>query len=93
MSVHIETKLEITWVSPPHLVVLGQAWYGSIRFVHTVVYSVPCCAVPGLEGSVNGVLVLPKFLAEMSNYVTCLIGANINCQSISFGAFDIIMEY
>ena len=55
VCVHIETKLEITRVSPPHLVVPHQARYGSIRFVHTVFYSVPSHAVPGLEGSVNGI--------------------------------------
>ena len=60
VCVHNETKLEITRVSPPHLLVPGQARYGSIRFVHTAIYSVPCRAVPWLEGSVNGVLVHAK---------------------------------
>ena len=56
VCIHIETNLEITRVSPPHLVVPGQAQNGLIRFVHTAIYSVLCRAVPGLEGSVNGVL-------------------------------------
>ena len=53
--VHIETKLGITRASPPHLVVPGQARHGSVQFIHTAIYSVPLRAVPGLEGSVNGV--------------------------------------
>ena len=53
--VHIKTKLGITRASPPHLVVPGQAQYGSVRFIHTTIYSVPFRVVPGLEGSVNGV--------------------------------------
>ena len=52
--VHTEMKLGITWASPPHLVVPGQARYGSVRFIHTAKYSVPFRTVPGLEGSVNG---------------------------------------
>ena len=54
--IHIETKLGIAQASPPHLVVLGQARYGSVRFVHTAIYSVPCRAGPGSEGSVNRVI-------------------------------------
>ena len=52
--VHIETKLRIARASPPHLVVPGQARYGSVQFVHTAVYSVPCRAGPRSEGSVKG---------------------------------------
>ena len=55
--VYIKTKLGIARASPPHLVVPGQAWYGSVQFVHTAIYSVPCRARPWSEGSVNGVLV------------------------------------
>ena len=53
--VHIGINLGITWASPPHLVVPGQARYGSVRFIHIAVYSVSFCAVSGLKGSVNRV--------------------------------------
>ena len=77
VCVHIETKLEITWVSPPHLVLLGQARHGSIRFVHTSIYSMPCRAVPGLEGNVNGVLHI--YVATLNNHVCSLPPlANVN---------------
>ena len=62
--VHIETKLLITRASPPHLVMPGQAWYGSVRFIHTTIYSVPFRAVPGLEGSVNGDVILQKITSS-----------------------------
>ena len=51
--VHIERKLKITWASPLHLV-LSQAQYGLVRFIHTAIYSVPFRTVPRLEGSMNG---------------------------------------
>ena len=41
----------------PHVVIPGQAWTGMIRLIHTAIYSKPYLAIPGLEGSVNGVLV------------------------------------
>ena len=36
--VHIETKLRIGQVSPPHLVMPSQAQYSSVRFVHTSLF-------------------------------------------------------
>ena len=39
-----------TRVSPPHLVVPGQARIGMVRSVHTATYSEPSRAEPGLEG-------------------------------------------
>ena len=38
-----------TWASPPVVAVLGWAHLGMARSVHTVVYSKPTHAVPGLS--------------------------------------------
>ena len=56
--VHIEMKLRITWGSPSNLIMPGQARYSSVQFIYTAIYSVLFRAVPGLEGSVNGVLLI-----------------------------------
>ena len=38
-GVHIEAKPRVTLVSPPHLVMLGQAQVSIDQLVHTAIYS------------------------------------------------------
>ena len=45
-----------TWASPPVVTVPGWAQLGTVQSVHTAVYSELSRTVPGLGGSVNGVL-------------------------------------
>ena len=60
-----------TWANPPVVTVPGCAQLGTVQSVHTAVYSKLSRAVPGLGGSVNGVLcnVASYFTLEIKFFI------------------------
>ena len=72
---------------PAHLSLLCQ--FGIAQLIHTAICFEPCHALPGLEGSVNGVLV--NFLSTPSFYlcIVTILACTYVCSSCDMGMSDL----